>query len=46
MGNVLQETSASSPCFDLDLSRLSSGMYLLKVWTEDGKTMYKKVIKQ
>ena len=46
MGNTLMETTVSSPSFDLDLSRLSSGMYLLKVLTEDGKTMYKKVIKQ
>ena len=45
-GNVLSETSASSPSFDIDLSRMSSGMYLLKVLTEDGKTMYRKVVKQ
>jgi hypothetical protein len=45
-GNILSETSVSSPGFDIDLSRLSSGMYLLKVLTEDGKTMYRKVVKQ
>ena len=45
-GNVLSETSASSPSFDIDLSRMSSGMYLLKVLTEDGKTMFSKVVKQ
>ena len=45
-GNVLSEIPASSPSFDIDLSRLSSGMYLLKVLTEDGKTMFRKVVKQ
>ena len=46
MGNVLQETSPSSPVFDMDLSRLPSGMYLVKVQRCDGKASWKKVVKQ
>ena len=46
MGNVLQETSPSSPVFDMDLSRLPSGMYLVKVQMDDGKASWKKVVKQ
>lgn len=45
-GNVLQETSPSSPVFDMDLSRLPSGMYLVKVQMDDGKASWKKVVKQ
>ena len=46
MGNVLQETSPSSPDFELDLSGLPSGMYLVKVLFADGRIAFKKVVKQ
>jgi spore coat protein CotH len=46
MGNVLQETSLSSSVFDLDLSGLPSGMYLVKVQMTDGGTAFRKVVKQ
>ena len=46
MGNVLQETSPSSPDFELDLSGLPSGMYLIKLLMADGKSAYRKVVKQ
>ncbi len=46
MGNVLQETSPSSPDFELDLSGLPSGMYLVKVQFADGRIAFKKVVKQ
>ena len=46
MGNVLQETSLSSSVFDLDLSGLPSGMYLVKVQMTDGRTAFRKVVKQ
>ena len=46
MGNVLQETSPSSPDFDLDLSALPSGMYLVKVQFADGRTAFRKVVKR
>ena len=46
MGNVLQETSPSNSNFDLDLSGLPSGMYLIKLLMADGKSAYRKVVKQ
>ena len=46
MGNVLQETSLSSPDFDLDLSGLPSGMYLVKVQFADGRIVFRKVVKR
>ena len=46
MGNVLQETSPSNSNFDLDLSGLPSGMYLIKLLMADGKSAYWKVVKQ
>jgi spore coat protein CotH len=46
MGNVLQETSPSSPDFELDLSGLPSGMYLVKVQFADGRTAFRKVVKR
>lgn len=46
MGNMLQETSPSSPDFELDLSGLPSGMYLVKLQFADGKMAFKKVVKQ
>lgn len=45
MGNILQETTSSSRDFDLDLSRLPSGMYIIKVTTVEGKISFGKVIK-
>ena len=46
MGNVLQETSPSSLDFELDLSGWPSGMYLIKLLMADGKSAYRKVVKQ
>jgi len=46
MGNVLFETAVSSPRFDLDLSGLPSGMYLVKVQFEDGRMAFRKVVKR
>jgi len=46
MGNVLQETSPSSPDFELDLSGLPSGMYLVKVQFADGRMAFRKVVKR
>ena len=45
-GNILLETLPSSPDFELDLSSLPSGMYLVKVQYIDGRTAFKKVVKQ
>ena len=46
MGNVLQEFSPSSPDFDLDLSGLPSGMYVVKVQYADGRMAFRKVVKR
>jgi hypothetical protein len=46
MGNVLQETSLSSPDFELDLSSLPLGMYLVKVQFADGRMAFRKVVKR
>ena len=46
MGSVLQETSPSNLDFELDLSCLPSGMYLIKLLMADGKSAYRKVVKQ
>ena len=46
MGNVLQETSPSNSSFELDLSGWPSGMYLIKLLMADGKSAYRKVVKQ
>lgn len=46
MGNVLQETSPSNLDFELDLSGFPSGMYLIKLLMSDGKSAYRKVVKQ
>ena len=46
MGNMLQETSPSNPDFELDLSSLPSGMYLVKVQFADGRIAFRKVIKR
>ena len=45
-GNVLQETSPSNLDFELDLSGFPSGMYLIKLLMSDGKSAYRKVVKQ
>jgi spore coat protein CotH len=45
IGNVLSETAISSPRFDLDLSGLPSGMYLVKVQFEDGRMAFRKAVK-
>ena len=46
MGNILQETSPSGLDFELDLSGWPSGMYLIKLLMADGKSAYRKVVKQ
>ena len=46
MGNILQETSPSGPDFELDVSGWPSGMYLIKLLMADGKSAYRKVVKQ
>ena len=46
MGNVLQEIFPSNPDFELDLSGLPSGMYLVKVQFADGRIAFRKVIKR
>lgn len=45
-GNVLQEFSPSGSDFEVDLSRLPMGMYLVKVQFADGRMALRKVIKQ
>lgn len=45
-GNVILETPISSSCFDLDLSGLGSGMYLMKIQMAAGKSAYRKVVKR
>jgi len=44
-GNVVSETAVSSEHFEIDLSHLSSGMYLMKVVMADGKSTFGKVVK-
>ena len=46
MGNILLETMPSSSVFDLDLSGLPSGMYMVKVQLGDGRRVFRKVVKQ
>ena len=46
MGNVLLETSPSNSNFDLDLSGLPSGMYLVKMQFADGRIAFRKVVKR
>ena len=45
-GNVVAETAVSSSRFELDLSLLPSGVYLIKVQMADGKLTYGKFVKQ
>ena len=44
-GNVIKEMAISSARFEIDLSCLPSGMYLIKVQMADGTTAYEKVVK-
>lgn len=46
MGNVLQEIFSSNPDFELDLSSLPSGMYLVKVQFANGRIVFRKVVKR
>ena len=46
MGNVLQEIFPSNPDFELDLSSLPSGMYLVKVQFANGRIVFRKVVKR
>ena len=46
MGNILLEISPTSPIFNLDLSHLSSGMYIIKITIGEGKIAFGKVIKR
>ncbi len=46
MGNIMQETSLSSPHFDLDLSGLPSGLYLVRVRFANGRMAFRKVVKR
>ena len=45
-GNVVLETIISNPKFEIDLSHLPSGMYLMKFQMADGKSVYGKVVKR
>jgi len=45
-GNVVQETSAVAQHYDLNLSPLPSGLFVVKVQLENGKTVFRKVVKQ
>ncbi len=45
-GNVVQETSAVAQHYDLDLSPLPSGLFVVKVQLGNGKTVFRKVVKQ
>ena len=46
MGNVVMETPVASSRFELDLSGLPLGMYLMKTQMADGKSTYGKVVKR
>ena len=46
MGNVLYENAVSSANFDLDLSSLPAGLYLVKVQFADGRMAFRKVVKK
>ena len=45
-GNVVLCIKPLQPDIDIDLSSLSSGLYLLKIQTVDGRTLFGKVVKQ
>ena len=45
-GNVVQETSAVAQHYDLDLSPLPSGLFVVKVQLGNGKTVFRKMVKQ
>ena len=46
MGRDVMEIIPSNTVFDLDLSHLSSGIYIVKVQTCEGGIIWKKVVKQ
>jgi len=46
MGNVVYRFSPVSSSFPLDLSTLPNSVYMLKMTTPDGQTLYGKVVKQ
>ena len=46
IGNVLFETAISTSHFDIDLSGLPSGMYLVKAQLGDGRMAFRKVVKR
>ena len=46
MGNLLMQVQHLQPDFELNLGNLSSGLYLLKIQTVDGRTLFGKVVKQ
>jgi len=46
MGNVIFETAITDSRFELDLSRLPSGLYLIKIIQADGTSTYEKVVKR
>ena len=46
MGSVVMETAVTGTQFDLDLGRLASGVYLMKITMADGKPAYEKVVKR
>ena len=45
-GNVVQETSAVAQHYDFDLSPLPSGLFVVKVQLGNGKTVFRKMVKQ
>ena len=46
MGNVVMQVQPSQHNFDFNLSNLASGLYLLKIQTVDGQTLFGKLVKQ
>ena len=44
-GKVIMEMSVSNPQFDLDLSTMPAGLYLLKAQMTDGMSAYCKIVK-
>lgn len=45
-GNVVRETRDVAQHYDFDLSPLPSGLFVVKVQLENGKTVFRKVVKQ
>ena len=44
-GKMVMEMSVSNPQFDLDLSTMPAGLYLLKVQMTDGRSTFSKIVK-